>query len=264
MRVKNRHYSHHAQNLLSPCKFAGTSVANCYYLAAMTIAERLQAIKSELPGYCTLVAVTKTHPTSVILQAYEAGHKIFGENKVQELVPKYESLPKDIEWHVIGHLQSNKVKYIAPFVSMIHSVDGLKLLGEINKQAQKNLKVINCLLQVHIAEEETKFGFSKEELTAALQAAELANMKNIRIRGLMGMATFTTNEDQVRKEFKTLKKLFDALAKEALPENTTMSVLSMGMSGDYKLAIEEGSTMVRVGSAIFGQRDYANHHSHEL
>jgi PLP dependent protein len=223
----------------------------------MNIGKNLNAIKEQLPAACKLIAVSKTHPADIIRQAYDAGHKIFGENKVQELVPKYEALPKDIEWHLIGHLQSNKVKYIAPFVSWIHSIDSMKLLAEVNKQAQKHNRKINCLLQVHIAQEETKFGFSESELQAVLTGDELPGLQHVSVQGLMGMATLTDNKEQVRKEFRTLKGYFEKLKTMNLPANVEMKELSMGMSGDYPLAVEEGSTMVRVGSAIFGQRNYS-------
>jgi pyridoxal phosphate enzyme (YggS family) len=223
----------------------------------MSIGENLNSIKRQLPQHCKLIAVTKTHPVEIIKQAYETGHRIFGENKVQEMVSKFELLPHDIEWHLIGHLQSNKVKYIAGFVSLIHSVDSFKLLAEIHKQGQKINRVISCLLQVHIAEEETKFGFSETELLNALSSQEFQNLTHVRIVGLMGMATFTDNKDQVRKEFRSLKDIFDKLKSQKLPPHAEMRELSMGMSGDYNIAIEEGSTMVRVGSAIFGQRDYS-------
>jgi pyridoxal phosphate enzyme (YggS family) len=207
-----------------------------------------------MPAHCTLVAVSKTKPAEAIKEAYDAGQRIFGENKAQELTGKYETLPKDIQWHMIGHLQSNKVKYIAPFVSLIHSVDSFKLLEEINKQGVKVNRVIPCLLQVHIAEEETKFGFSEEEILDLLKTASFNTLNNIKVVGLMGMATFTDNVDQVRKEFRSLKTIFEKLKSSSLPSQIEMEELSMGMSGDYKIAIEEGSTMVRVGSAIFGNR----------
>lgn len=218
----------------------------------MKITANLQQIKASIPEHVTLVAVSKTKPNEAILEAYQAGQRVFGENKVQELTEKYESLPKDIEWHMIGHLQSNKVKYIAPFVSLIHGVDSFKLLKEINKRAAQNERVINCLLQIHIAEEDTKFGFDEKEVAELLKSEAFQHLKNIKIVGLMGMATFTDNENQIRKEFKSLKKLFDKLSTLYFP----LSTLSMGMSGDYQLAIEEGSTMIRVGSSIFGERNY--------
>ncbi len=218
----------------------------------MSISKNLQEIKSTLPDNVTLVAVSKTKPNEAILEAYHVGQRIFGENKVQELTDKYETLPKDIEWHMIGHLQSNKVKYIAPFVSLIHGVDSFKLLQEINKRAEQNNRVIDCLLQIHIAEEETKFGFNETEVIDLLNSIEFKALKNITIIGLMGMATFTDNKNQVKKEFTSLKQLFDKLS----TFNFQLSTLSMGMSGDYQLAIECGSTMVRVGSSIFGERNY--------
>jgi pyridoxal phosphate enzyme (YggS family) len=216
------------------------------------IKENLLAIKSSIPSHVTLIAVSKTNPNESILEAYEAGQRIFGENKVQELVEKYESLPKDIEWHMIGHLQSNKVKYIAPFVKLIHGVDSLKLLQEINKRAEQNHRIIDCLLQVHIAKEETKFGFDEKEILELLQSNDFHSLKSIRVIGLMGMATNTTDELQIRKEFKSLRTLFSKLN----TQYSSLNTLSMGMSSDYKLAIEEGSTMIRVGSLIFGERIY--------
>jgi pyridoxal phosphate enzyme (YggS family) len=184
------------------------------------------------------------------MQAYEAGQRVFGENKIQEMTEKWEKMPKDIEWHMIGHIQSNKVKYMAPYVSLIHGVDSLKLLEEINKQAQKNNRVIDCLLQLHIAEEETKFGLDENELDELLQSEIFKNLKNIKVVGLMGMATFTENQTQIRKEFQHLKAIFDTFK----IQNSSFNILSMGMSGDYQLAIECGSTMVRIGSSIFGGR----------
>jgi len=219
----------------------------------MSIKENLAEIKADLPEGVTLVAVSKTKPNEAILEAYEAGQRVFGENKVQDMVQKWEALPKDIEWHMIGHLQRNKVKYMAEFVSLIHGVDSLKLLKEIDKQAQKHNRVIPCLLQMHIAEEDTKFGLDEDELNALLASSEFKQMKHVKIMGLMGMATFTDNENQVRKEFARLKSLFENL-KIQLPEIT---ILSMGMSGDYGIAIAEGSTMVRIGSSIFGARNYS-------
>lgn len=218
----------------------------------MSITENLNHIKSSLPKKVKLVAISKTKPNEDILEVYNTGHRIFGENKVQELTAKYEALPKDIEWHMIGHLQSNKVKYIAPFVHLIHGVDSYKLLKEINKRAAQNNRTINCLLQIHIAQEQTKFGFSENELIELLKSEEIKNLENVKIIGLMGMATFTENKDQIHSEFKSLKQLFDKVKTQHLTINT----LSMGMSGDYKIAIEEGSNMVRVGSSIFGKRNY--------
>lgn len=202
----------------------------------------------------TLIAVSKTKPNEAILEKYNQGQRIFGENRVQELAAKHTALPKDIQWHLIGHLQSNKVKYIAPFVTLIHSVESLKLLKEINKQALKNNRVIDCLLQMHIAEEATKFGMSKANAEELLQSEMYSNFKNIRICGVMGMATFTSDEHQVRQEFKNLKGIFDALKSNYFGGLSHFKEISMGMSGDYKIAIEEGSTMVRVGSLIFGSR----------
>lgn len=223
----------------------------------MTIAENLKILTSSLPSGCTLVAVSKTQAVEKIREAYESGHRVFGENRVQELVPKYEALPKDIQWHLIGHLQTNKVKYIAPFVSLIHSADSLKLLEEINRQGSRNDRIIPCLLQVHIAEEETKFGFSPGEVLDLVSSQALRRLANIQVKGLMGMATFTENENQVRKEFRSLKTLFEELRSKEASQGFKMQHLSMGMSGDYKIALEEGSNMIRVGSAIFGERKHA-------
>lgn len=217
-----------------------------------TLSENFARIKAQLPPHVTLIAVSKTKPVEVIQEAYATGQRIFGENRVQELVPKYEALPKDIEWHLIGHLQSNKVKYIAPFVAMIHSVDSFKLAEEINKQAEKNNRTIDVLLQIFIAQEETKFGLSPDELLALMQSPEFQQLKHIRVRGLMGMATNTDNTGQVSAEFRELKKLADDVkAQFNLPYFDTVS---MGMSGDFPLAVEAGSTMVRVGSLLFGER----------
>ncbi len=215
----------------------------------------LQEILKELHSKgVMLVAVSKTKPVEAILDIYNSGHKIFGENRVQEIVVKQEQLPNDIEWHLIGHLQTNKVKYIAPFVHLIHSIDSLKLLKEVNKQALKNNRVIDCLLQMHIAEEETKYGLNKKEAEELLTSPLFHEMENIRITGLMGMATFTYNEDQVRQEFKNLKDIFESLKSRFFKNEDAFKEISMGMSGDYKIAIEEGSTMVRIGSLIFGAR----------
>jgi pyridoxal phosphate enzyme (YggS family) len=219
----------------------------------MSIRENLLNIKATLPSNVTLAAVSKTKPVSDIMQAYEAGQRVFGENKIQEMTEKWEQMPKDIQWHMIGHIQSNKVKYMAPYVSLIHGVDSLKLLEEINKQAQKNNRVIDCLLQLHIAEEETKFGLNEEELNELLQSDIFKNLRNIKIVGLMGMATFTENQAQIRKEFQHLKTIFDN-HQQPTTYNRQLTTLSMGMSGDYQLAIECGSTMVRIGSSIFGTR----------
>lgn len=218
----------------------------------MSIKENLLQIKSQLPNHVTLVAVSKTKPVADLMEAYNAGQRIFGENYVQELVEKHQELPKDIQWHFIGHLQSRKVKLIAPFVNLIHGVDSLKLLEEIDKEAKKNNRIIDCLLQIYIAEEESKFGLDEEELNEILNFVQndKNEMNNIRIVGLMGMSTFTDNQNQIKKEFDHLKTIFDKL--KIL--NSEFKILSMGMSGDYKLAIECGSTMVRIGSSIFGVR----------
>lgn len=220
----------------------------------MSITQNLQHIKSILPEHVTLVAVSKTKPVSDLMEAYNAGQRVFGENYVQELVDKQPQLPNDVAWHFIGHLQSNKVKYIAPFVSLIHGVDSFKLLKEIDKQAAKNNRVINCLLQVFIAEEESKFGLDENELNEILnQVQNDETLKNIKIVGLMGMSTFTDNQQQVKKEFLNLKAIFDKHS-SLKTENCQLNTISMGMSGDYQLAIECGSTMVRIGSSIFGVR----------
>ena len=220
----------------------------------MSIKSNLIEIKSSLPERVTLVAVSKTKPVTDLMEAYNAGQRIFGENKIQEMAGKYEEMPKDIEWHMIGHVQSNKVKYMAPFVSLVHGVDSLKLLAEINKQAKKNNRVIDCLLQMHIAEEETKFGMDENELQELLSSDEFKQMENIKVTGLMGMATFTENENQIRKEFTHLKTIFESLTKQPETLNLKPVTLSMGMSGDYNIAIGCGSTMVRIGSSIFGHR----------
>lgn len=222
----------------------------------MDIAHRLESIKSTLPAQCRLIAVSKTHPVETIQEAYMAGQRLFGENKVQEMVPKSEALPKDIEWHMIGHLQRNKVKYIAPFVTLIHSVDSMSLLEEINKQAEKVGRVIPCLLQIHIAMEETKFGFSEEEVMRFLRDGAITALSHVKVYGLMGMATLTDNQAQIRSEFGGLKKLFDSIRQAGYP-GTDMRELSMGMSSDYTIAIEQGSTLIRVGSSIFGSRNYS-------
>lgn len=219
----------------------------------MSIKENLLAIKSKLPEQVTLVAVSKTKPISDLMEAYEAGQRIFGENKIQEMAEKWEAMPKDIQWHMIGHVQTNKVKFMAPFVSLIHGVDSLKLLEEINKQALKNNRIIDCLLQIYIAEEESKFGLDEEELNEILTSESFQKMKNIRIVGLMGMTTFTESQNQIKKEFTHLKSIFDDL-KSKQTANLQLNTISMGMSGDYKLAIDCGSTMVRIGSSIFGGR----------
>lgn len=219
------------------------------------IRENIAAIETQLQGaHCQLIAVTKTKPVAMLQEAYDAGCKRFGENRVQEMTEKQPQLPADVEWHLIGHLQTNKVKYIAPFVTLIHSIDSLKLLDEVNKQAAKNQRVIDCLLQIFIAQEETKFGLSFDEAEALLLSEEVKALKNVRIVGLMGMATFSDNPEQIRQEFRGLKQFFEKLKTLPLPANATMTELSMGMSGDYAIAIEEGSTLIRVGSAIFGSR----------
>ena len=223
----------------------------------MSIAKNIASFNKQLEGTkARLIAVSKTKPNEDLLQAYETGQRAFGENKVQELVAKAEALPKDIEWHMIGHLQRNKVKYIAPFVSLIHGVDSERLLKEINKQATKNERVIDCLLQIHIAEEDTKFGFDEAEVMAFLNSEAFDELSHIKVIGLMGMATNTDDMEQVRKEFSSLKKLSEKIKTEVDKPNLEMKELSMGMTSDYKIACEEGSTMIRVGSAIFGARNY--------
>lgn len=222
----------------------------------MSVAENIDKIKATLPAHIQLVAVSKTKPNELILEAYHHGHKIFGENKVQEMAAKYESLPKDIEWHFIGHLQTNKIKYLVPFVHLIHGVDTFKLLKSIDSEAKKAGRVISCLLQFHIAEEETKFGLSLEEAVEILDSEEFKKLQNIRLCGVMGMATYTEDEDQIRKEFAHLKSCFDCLKNTYFAEDSGFKEISMGMSGDYLIAIEQGSTMVRIGSNIFGERNY--------
>lgn len=220
------------------------------------VKNKINELRESLPDSVRLVAVSKFHPQSSIEEAYEAGQRIFGESKVQELTAKAEALPADIEWHFIGHLQTNKVKYIAPFVSLIHSVDSIKLLSEINRNAEKNDRVIDCLLQIYIAKEETKFGLDLEECRALLASELFLQMKNIRIAGVMGMATFCEDETQIRQEFKTLKCVFDTLKNDFFADKPYFKEISMGMSDDYHIAIEEGSTLVRIGSSIFGVRNY--------
>ncbi len=219
----------------------------------MSISNNLTKIKASLPSHVTLVAVSKTKPVADLMEAYEAGHRIFGENKIQEMTEKWEVMPKDIQWHMIGHVQTNKVKFMAEYVSLIHGVDSLKLLQEINKQAKKHDRVIDVLLQIYIAEEESKFGLDENELNELLQQVQndKSSFENINIVGLMGMATFTENQNQIEKEFKHLKTIFNKLN----TENCELNTLSMGMSGDYQLAISCGSTMVRIGSSIFGTRN---------
>jgi pyridoxal phosphate enzyme (YggS family) len=221
----------------------------------MNIKDNLNHILSQIPEHVALVAVSKTKPIEEILEAYKAGQRIFGENKIQEMADKYEALPKDIEWHMIGHVQTNKVKYMASFVSLVHGVDSFKLLNEINKQAKKNNRVINCLLQIKIAEEDSKFGLSFEDAKALLESPELKTLTHIKITGLMGMATFTDNEGQLKAEFNKLQSAFNKFKEIEIP-NCEMTILSMGMSGDYKIAIDCGSNMIRVGSSIFGERNY--------
>lgn len=223
----------------------------------MNIAENIEKIKKTLPEGVKLVAVSKTKPVEDIKIAYEAGQRIFGENKVQEMVGKYEELPKDIEWHLIGHLQTNKVKYVVPFVKLIHAVDSLKLLETIDKEAGKCSRTVNCLLQFHIAEEETKFGLNEEEARQLLESAAYKNMKHVRILGVMGMATNTDDKQQVHKEFRYLHTIFSRLKAQYFAENAEFREISMGMSGDYRIAVEEGSTMVRIGSSLFGSRNYS-------
>ncbi|MEH1008175.1 MULTISPECIES: YggS family pyridoxal phosphate-dependent enzyme [unclassified Winogradskyella] len=218
----------------------------------MSIQENLLKIKSTLPEHVTLVAVSKTKPISDLMEAYNTGQRIFGENKIQEMAEKHEQMPKDIEWHMIGHVQRNKVKYMAEFVSLIHGVESFKLLNEINKQAQKHDRIIDCLLQIKIAEEDSKFGMSAEDASNLLKSNEFSELKHIKVVGLMGMATFTDDTNQIKKEFKSLSHTFTRL-KQLHPE---LKTISMGMSGDYKLAIDCGSTMIRVGSSIFGFRNY--------
>lgn len=219
------------------------------------IQDQIRKLQSSLSEHVQLVAVSKTKPVSMIMQAYHAGQRVFGENKVQELQAKYPEMPKDIEWHMIGHLQTNKVKYIAPWIHMIHAVDRMKLLREINKEAEKAERTIDCLLQFHVAEEDTKFGLDIQEAIEILDSDEFQRFENVRICGVMGMATFTENQDQVRREFQHLKTIFDQLKTRYFHNTESFKEISMGMSGDYKIAVEEGSTMVRIGSTIFGARN---------
>ena len=218
----------------------------------MNVSENIKKIKAEIPSEVTLVAISKTKPNKDILGAYQEGQRIFGENKIQEMTQKWEELPKDIQWHMVGHVQRNKVKYMAPFVELIHAVDSLKLLKEINKQAKQHDRIINCLLQIKIAEEDTKYGIDVEEAKSILSSKEYSEMSHVKVIGLMGMATLTKSEAQIRQEFSFLRTTFEDLKKE----QKTFTTLSMGMSGDYKIAIECGSNMIRVGSSIFGERDY--------
>jgi len=221
----------------------------------MEIQKRITEIKNSIPENVTLVAVSKTKPVEDLQAAYDAGQRIFGENKIQEMASKFDVLPKDIQWHMIGHLQSNKVKYMAHFVDLIHGIDKFKTLKEINKQAKKHDRVINCLLQARIAKEETKFGLSFEDIATILQSLEFKELENIKVVGLMGMATFTDNKSQLKEEFLSLKNFFDSQQLITENNNCKLQILSMGMSGDYNLAIENGSSMIRVGSSIFGNRN---------
>ncbi len=222
----------------------------------MSITKNLTEIRQNIPQNVKLICVTKFHSDENIMEAYNFGERLFGESRVQELMEKQPRLPDDIQWHFIGHLQRNKVKYMAPFVELIHGVDSLRLLAEINKQAVRNDRIISCLLQVHIAEEQSKFGFSADELVEIYENNALIEYPSVRICGLMGMATFTDNQDQVRKEFQSLKQLYDKIKSTYEANNLHFTELSMGMSDDYQLGIEEGSTMVRIGSSIFGEREY--------
>lgn len=222
----------------------------------MNIKEIINEIKSELPQSTRLVAVSKFHPAEAISEAYDGGQRIFGESKVQELEEKYKVLPKDIEWHFIGHLQTNKVKYIAPYISMIHAVDSYKLLCEINKQAQKANRVIKCLLEIHIAKEESKYGFSFDSCRQMLESEDWKGLENVSVCGVMGMATFTDDDAEIRNEFKSLHDFFTELKNSYFSNDDNFREISMGMSDDYPIAVEEGSTMIRVGSKIFGVRNY--------
>lgn len=222
----------------------------------MDIVENLNRILNELPAGVKLIAISKNHPEDMIMKVYNAGHKTFGENRVQELISKYRNLPKDIEWHMVGHLQRNKVSYIAPFISLIHSVDSLSLLNTIEKEALKNDRIIDCLLQIKIAREESKFGLSFEEIKKILYSEEFRNFKNLKIKGFMGMATFTSDETKIKSEFKYLVDAYRQVKELFFKEKPYFCELSMGMSSDYKLAIEAGSTMIRIGSLIFGERNY--------
>ena len=218
----------------------------------MSISEKIKKYKEELPDHVKLVAISKTKPNEDLMEAYETGQRIFGENKIQEMTDKWEELPKDIEWHMVGHVQRNKVKYMAPYVKLIHAVDSLKLLKEINKRAKQNDRTIDCLLQIKIAEEDSKFGIARDEAREILESEAFANMKHVNVTGLMGMATFTDDDEQVKQEFQRLKTIFEDFSKDF----KDLSEISMGMSGDYKIAVACGSTMVRIGSSIFGARDY--------
>ena len=221
-----------------------------------SIQAEIQAIRQELPEGVRLVAVSKYHPVGALIEAYEGGQRIFGESKVQEMTQKHEALPKDIEWHFIGHLQKNKVKYIAPYVALIHGIDSYKLLAEVDKQAEKAGRIIPCLLQIHIAQEETKFGFTPDECMAMLDDAAFRSLTHVQIAGLMGMATYTDNQEQIIQEFSTLSSLFRKLKETYFKDEPSFCEISMGMSGDYPLAISQGSTLIRIGSRIFGARQY--------
>ena len=221
----------------------------------MNIKNNIVNLRQKVPAGCKLIAVSKTQPAEKIMEAYNAGQRLFGENKVQEILAKQPVLPADIEWHMIGHLQTNKEKSLIPFVTLIHGVDSFRLLEEINKQAGKLGRSVSCLLQIFIANEETKFGFDETEVMDLIGNGKIAAMQNVKIIGLMGMATFTDDQSQVRREFKSLRSFFERLKKTNLPPNMTMTELSMGMSGDFQVAIEEGSTMVRIGTDIFGSRN---------
>jgi pyridoxal phosphate enzyme (YggS family) len=220
----------------------------------MSIPENIRNLKNLIPPHVNVIAVSKTKSTGEILEAYHEGHRMFGENKVQEIIAKQPQLPPDIQWHFVGHLQSNKVKYLAPFVNMIHSVDSMKLLGIINREAEKNNRIITCLLQVHISEEESKFGLTELEINEMLASEAFGVLAHIRIAGVMGMATYTDNEEQIRSEFRSLRDIFQRLKNVYFQGSDYFRELSMGMSGDYRIAIEEGSTMIRVGTLIFGAR----------
>lgn len=220
----------------------------------MSISENIHKIKAQIPPQVKLIAVSKTKPNSSVLEAYNSGHKVFGENKVQDLILKQKDLPKDIEWHFIGHLQRNKVKNIAPFVSLIHAVDSLRLLSKINEEALKNDRIINCLMQMHIADESSKFGLHINELKEILSSEEYLSMKGIKIKGLMGMATYTENREQIKQEFDSLRNSFQEIKNEFFKNSDDFKDISMGMSGDFDIAIESGSSMVRIGSIIFGER----------
>jgi len=223
----------------------------------MSIAENIDIVKANLPANVKLVAVSKTKPANLLMEAYDYGQRAFGENKVQELVWKFEELPKDIEWHFIGHLQSNKAKYLVPFVHLIHGVDSFKLLKAIDSEAKKTDRIIHCLLQFHIAEEETKFGFSLSEAEEMLNSDDFLQLRNVKLSGVMGMATYTDDENQIRKEFAHLKTIFEMLKSNYFSSEPEFKEISMGMSGDYRIAVQEGSTMVRIGSTIFGERNYS-------